>query len=278
MYANSIFEDSQNRIWAGTDGGLWIKYPGTNDFIQFQDSVGIIPSNLGIGEITEDKDHFIWMTTYVGLIRLNPETKNAVLFGKSWDISPEILTGSIYTSIQGEIFFGDTAGYYQFFPKDLNQPDGNLTNLFLNKLYIDNNEVIPGSSNILPKQLSQLQKITLNYLQNNFTLEYKNIDYLTDPSEKNVLFKLENYDKDWRKNNGENQANYYNVQPGKYVFRVKASNLYGNWTEKTLEIEIKPPWYKSMPAIIFILFFWQLQDGTSICSKKNVLSERYRNK
>ncbi len=57
MYANSIFEDSQNRIWAGTDGGLWVKYPGTNDFTQFQDSVGIIPSNLGIWEITEDKDH-----------------------------------------------------------------------------------------------------------------------------------------------------------------------------------------------------------------------------
>ena len=255
MYVNNIFKDSRNMIWLGTDGGLWVKSAGTNNFIQFQDSVGIIPSNLGIYEITEDKDHFIWMTTSNGLIRLNPETKNAVLFGKSWDIYPEILTGSIYTSLLGEIFLGDTTGYYHFFPNDLNQPDGTINNLFLNKLYIDNNEVIPGSNNILPKQISQMQKIALNYLQNNITLEFNNIDYLTNPSEKKVLFKLENYDKDWRIDNGENQANYYNVQPGKYVFRLKASNLYGNWTEKALEIEIKPPWYKSMPAIIFYFIF-----------------------
>ena len=98
-----------------------------------------------------------------------------------------------------------------------------------------------------------MQKITLNYLQNNFSLGFNNIDFLTDSSEKNVLFKLDNYDKTWRKNNGENQANYYNVRPGKYVFRIKASNLYGNWTEKALEIEIKQPWYKSFLAYVIYL-------------------------
>lgn len=255
LSVTKIFKDSQHRIWAGTHGGLWVNYPGSNEFTQFQDSLGVISTIMTVWGITEDMEHSLWMNTSDGLIRLNPETKNAVLFGKSWDIYPEILTDNMYASSQGEIFLGDTAGYYHFFPKDLKQPDGSLSNLQLSKLYIDNNEIIPGTNNILPKQLSEMKHLTLNYLQNNFSLAFHNIDFLTDPSEKNVLYMLENYDKNWRKNKGENLANYYNVRPGKYIFRIKASNLYGNWTEKTLEIEIKPPWYRSVVAFIMYFIF-----------------------
>ncbi len=105
IYVNNIFKDSRNKIWLGADRGLWVKSPETNDFIQFQDSVGIIPSNLGIAEITEDKDHLLWMTTYNGLIRLNPETKNAVLFGKSWDINPNHLPGAFIPLCREKYFW-----------------------------------------------------------------------------------------------------------------------------------------------------------------------------
>jgi len=254
LSVNEISYDSHQRIWVGTHDGLWVKYPESNEFTQFQDSLGVISTIMSVWGITEDMEHSLWMNTSDGLLRLNPETKNAALFSKSWDINPEKLDdNSLFTSSQGEIFLGDTAGYYHFFPKDLKQPDKNLSNLQLSKLYIDNNEIIPGTNNILPKQLSEMKHLTLNYLQNNFSLEFHNIDFLTAPSEKNVLYMLENYDKNWRNNKGENLANYYNVRPGKYLFRIKASNLYGNWTEKTLEIEIKPPWYRSLVA--FIIYF-----------------------
>jgi len=251
----SIFKDSEQRIWAGSNMGLWVSSPGTNEFTQFQDSLGVISTIVSIWGITEDNEHKLWLNTSDGLVRLNPETKTAVLFGKSWDINPDITSNRIYTSSQGEIFLGDSAGYYHFFPEDLKQPNGTLTHLYLSKLFVDNDEVIPGSNNILQEKLSQTHKITLNYMQNNFSLEFHNIDFLTAPSEKSVLYTLENYDKDWRKIKDESQVNYYNVRPGKYVFRIKASNLYGNWTEKTLEIEIKPPWYRSLAAFIsyFIL-------------------------
>ncbi len=70
------------------------------------------------------------------------------------------------------------------------------------------------------------------------------------------MYKLDNFDKIWKKNRGDNLANYYNIPPGKYVFRVKASDLYGNWHKKSLEIIIKPPWYKTTLAyIIYVLLF-----------------------
>ncbi|HUZ59916.1 MAG TPA: two-component regulator propeller domain-containing protein [Hanamia sp.] len=274
-----IYEDTRGRIWLGSENyGLLIKNPNDNDFIQFTDSTGLISNSLGVYGITEDKEHSLWINSSLGILRLNPDTKNAVLFGKSWGINPNIMSYKGFTSSQGEIFFGDTAGYYHFYPKDFTQQEENITNLHLSKFYLDKNEVIPGSNEVLSQPLSKTKKITLNYFQNNFTLEYDNIDYLTDPSEKNVLYKLENYDKAWRKNNGENQANYYNVQPGKYVFRIKASNLYGNWTEKALEIVINPPWYKTTLAYIIyaLLFIAALFGFDRFMRRRIVLKERQK--
>jgi signal transduction histidine kinase/ligand-binding sensor domain-containing protein len=253
MFVNKIFEDSQHRIWAGTNNGLLVKYPDNNGFKWFNDSTGLITNTIVARGITEDKEHALWIVTRNGLMRLNPDTKNAVFFGRSWNIDPAMSYNNIFTAASGELFWGYSSGYYHFFPKDIEQPESDLTNLYLRKFYIDNTEVIPGSTDVLMKPLAHTKKISLNYLQNNFTIEFDNIDYLTDPTEINVLYKLDNYDKTWRRNNSENQANYYNVDPGNYVFRVKASNLYGIWTEKVLEIEIKQPWYKTIFAYIVYL-------------------------
>ncbi len=120
---NFIFEDTRGRIWQGSGGyGLFIKNPNDNDFTQFSDSTGLISNTLGIFGITEDKEHSLWINSSLGFLRLNPETKNAVLFGKSWGINPQAQTNHGFTSSQGKIFFGDTAGYYHFFPKDFDQP------------------------------------------------------------------------------------------------------------------------------------------------------------
>ena len=279
LYVNSIFEDNRHRIWAGTGGyGLFVKNPGESEFTQFTDSTGLISNTLAVFGITEDNEHSLWINSSLGFLRLNPDTKNAVLFGKSWGINPQILTNNGFTSAQGEIFFGDTAGYYHFWPKDFEQPAKNTANLYLSKFYLDNNEVMPGSNNILPQPLSRTQKITLNYLQNNFTVEYNNIDFLTDPSEKNVLYKLENYDHVWRKSRGDNQALYYNVPPGKYVFRVKASNLYGTWNEKSLAMVITPPWYKTWLAyagyfILLLIAGWNVH---KFQKKRTIRKERER--
>ncbi len=276
----SIYEDSRHRIWAATSDGLLVKYPGTNEFTQFRDSTSLMDNSLGVYGIAEDKRHSLWITSTQGLFRLNPDTKNAVLFDKSWDINLNaggINREKVFTSSRGEIFLADTAGYYHFFPKDFEQPAGNLTHVYLGKFYLDNSEVIPGSGHILKKPLSQTQKITLNYHQNNFAVGFNDIDYLTAPSEQNVLYKLENFDNVWRKNRDDNQAIYYNIPPGEYVFRIKSSNLYGNWQEKSLAIVITPPWWKTWWAYGFygLLFIAGIFSVDRI-QRKRLLEKEHR--
>jgi len=58
------------------------------------------------------------------------------------------------------------------------------------------------------------------------------------------------------------EATYTNLREGKYIFHVKAKNIYGDESvEAIYAFEIRPPWYRSILAyvlyvIFFILFVW----------------------
>ncbi|MEP7321527.1 MAG: two-component regulator propeller domain-containing protein [Saprospiraceae bacterium] len=253
-----IFEDSRSRVWIGTyRSGLYVYNQRSGNFSLFSDSTNLVNSSMLIRAMAEDKEHLLWLQTDIGFIQLNPETKNAVLFGKTWGIDPKIAFKHGFTSSQGEIYFGDTAGYYHFQPESFKKEIGLGAQPYIGKFFISNKELIPGKNNILPQILSQTEKITLNYNQNNFAIEFNNIDFITLEAEKNLLYKLYNYDDAWRKGNGEKMAYYYNVQPGQYVFRVKAVNSNGIWAERSIAIIITPPWWSTwwfkIAAVIFVI-------------------------
>ena len=63
---------------------------------------------------------------------------------------------------------------------------------------------------------------------------------------------LENLDHGWRNAGNEKTAYYYNVPPGRYVFRVKVANSDGIWAEKAINVIINPPWWRTWWA--YILF------------------------
>ena len=253
-----IFEDSRNNVWVGTyRSGLYVYNRQSNIFSSFNDSTGLINNNMLVRGMTEDSAHLLWLNTDAGFIRLNPETKNAVLFGKSWEIDPKITLGNGFTSSQGEIYFGDTAGYYHFLPQRFEKERGLVPQPYISNFFISNKQLIAGTDKALPQPLSQTEKIMLSHNQNNFAIEFNNIDFITIESEKNILFNLENYDGVWRKSSGEKKVYYYNVQPGKYIFRVKAVNSHGVWAEKSIVITITPPWWNTwwfrIAAVIFVI-------------------------
>ena len=67
---------------------------------------------------------------------------------------------------------------------------------------------------------------------------------------------LENYDKVWRQGGTDQRAYYFNVPPGRYVFKVKAASDNGIWSEKSIAITILPPWWRTWWAYtIYVLLF-----------------------
>jgi PAS domain S-box-containing protein len=70
---------------------------------------------------------------------------------------------------------------------------------------------------------------------------------------------LEGFDKAWNEVGTQRTATYTNLDPGKYIFKVKGMNNEGNWSKKItgLKITITPPfwktwWFRTI-SILFIL-------------------------
>ena len=89
------------------------------------------------------------------------------------------------------------------------------------------------------------QNIVLPYKANQLSLVYGTTDLNIQG---NVLFSylLAGYDKTWSIPSGERIANYKNLGPGEYTFKVKAKLINGDYGEiDSYSFKITPPWWKT---------------------------------
>ncbi|MEO5976176.1 MAG: triple tyrosine motif-containing protein [Chryseolinea sp.] len=109
---------------------------------------------------------------------------------------------------------------------------------------------IPGGSNILNTSLAKSKELKLRHDQNTFSFEFTDLDFISDPQDTRVLYQLENYDNSWRPAEDKRTAYYFDLQPGRYLFRVKAINAEGIEAIKEIAVIIHPPWWKTTWAYI----------------------------
>jgi len=185
----------------------------------------------------------MWIATDDGIIKLNRQRDETSLFGKNYKIDGSGLTVSAYKGLDGRLYFGSSTGYYVFDPRQL-KSSSKAPQIILSDLRIADKLVRPGNNSPLTKPLFNVSDIRLPYFQNIFSIDFTAIDYTSSPDNR-YLFMLENYDNTWRQGSSDRRASFYNVPPGKYVFKVKAANSDGPWAEKDLVIIITPPWWRT---------------------------------
>ena len=56
---------------------------------------------------------------------------------------------------------------------------------------------------------------------------------------------LEGYENEWRDVREEKAAYYFNIPPGHYVFKIRATTSYGVNAEKSIRIIVLPPWWQT---------------------------------
>jgi signal transduction histidine kinase len=68
-----------------------------------------------------------------------------------------------------------------------------------------------------------------------------------DPNRNRYRYRLDGFDPEWVEAGSRREATYTNLDPGRYVFRVKASNPDGVWNENeaSLAISIAPPFWQT---------------------------------
>ena len=246
-FIQNIFIDADDTLWIGTNRGLYYFNPSNNSFVLFINLGAGFTENITVYHILEDDQRSLWINTSAGLFRIRHNRSEIGFFGKWHGMIPSLLfsQNSCFKGKGGELFFSDLTGngYYAFFPEQMKRnataPELHITGFRLGDQLVD-----PGKGSPLSLPVSQTKEIRLAYNQNVFSFDFAGIHF-SNPEDNRHLFMLENLDNDWRKAGEEKTAYYYNIPPGHYVFRVKASSSDGVWAEKSITIIISPPWWKT---------------------------------
>ena len=147
----------------------------------------------------------------------------------------------------GKMYFGSINGLVVFHPDSIKQnPVAPV--VLLTDLKIFNKSVFAGGEHkILDKPISETKEIWLPAKYNFITLSFVALNY-TSPQGNEYVYKLQRFDKDWVNATQQRSATYTNLDPGDYIFTVKASNNDGLWNEQgtSLIIHVLPAWWATV--------------------------------
>ena len=281
-----LYRDKTNKLWFGTDNeGLFWFNIDDGSFYNYTTKDGL-PDNV-IYAIIEDKEHNLWMSTNNGLskaIRHSGSDKLTFINynTRNWLQTNIFNIGAHFQNKDGRIFFGGSDGIVFFDPEKIRNnkhiPEVVITDF---RLFYETVEISGSGESPLKKHISETKRITLKHSQNVISFEFASLNYIQN--EKNLYaYMLEGFDKDWRYIQNERSATWTNLDPGEYVFRVKASNSDGLWNEEgtTIEISVKPPftstiWFYILLAGTILLIFWGIIyiRTTSLQKQKNRLEQ-----
>jgi ligand-binding sensor domain-containing protein/signal transduction histidine kinase len=245
-YTICITESSDGSLWLGTNSGLYQYNKKSDDFVLYTDPLKTINRSTTILQITEDRQKNLWLKTRKGFIRLNVQKNEASLFENNGN-SYSTRLSKTFLDKSGRILSGDTAGYFAFRPDSL--LTANPPRIVLTDFAVLDKPVFPEKGTLLTVPIDETGKIHLQHNQNIFSFGFTGIDFSGDGKSRHLLCMLENYETKWHKAD-EGTADYYNVPPGNYIFRVKAVSSNGVWAEKVIYVVVALPWWRRWWAYV----------------------------
>jgi ligand-binding sensor domain-containing protein len=233
---SSICEDKDGVFWLGTFGaGLMRFNPRSGDYTFFTEKHGL-PNNV-VYKVVDDQNGNLWIPTNRGLAKFNISNETFITYGLKDGIqSNEFNLGASMRARNGRILFGGMNGFNSFFPDEIRKNE-KPARIAVSGFYI--------FDKLIHRELFDGDTIRLRYSENFFAFNFTALDY-ANPAKNQYKYFLENFEKGWVNTDAyERVAEYTNVPPGKYRFRVKGSNNDGIWNDEGIAITliIAPPWY-----------------------------------
>jgi signal transduction histidine kinase/ligand-binding sensor domain-containing protein/AraC-like DNA-binding protein len=249
----AIVEDNNKDLWVGTPDALNLKRRGSSQFIAFE--LGKEGHGNQIRSILTDKHGNAWMGGSNGLLKFDLGTKTFIKYTRDDGLkSNNFHRKASLASSTGRFFFGNDNGFDCFFPDSIHVTSTSGP-LVLTDLKINNQSVRPGTSKAaLNKHISLTSDLVLSYDQRSFVIDFATLDH-SPSSTYHYCYKLEGFDEDWNCSGSNHTATYTNIDPGHYVFLVKAANSDGVWTREplTLNVTIKQVFWKTWWALALYL-------------------------
>lgn len=244
----NIHIDGSNKVWAISNLGL-LHFNGVNfQNILLRDELkGAIYFDW-----LEDKLGNVWITSNVGVLKIIKDDIERFMRKEIPDVSFKLFdnrdgmkskectaaTRGLVSST-GKIWVPTISGISIFYPEKIYE-NKIPPPVFITNLKADNKE-------IEGKQPLDIEPGKLRY-----TFDYTAPSFIV-PAKIQFKYKLDGVDEDWINAGTSREAEYTNLSPGDYVFRVLACNNDGVWAtnEASMRFKIKPFFYQT--AMFYML-------------------------
>jgi len=242
-----IYEDGQDNLWIGTiSGGLNLLDRESGLFSHYMVEDGL-PSNTIYGML-EDNRGRIWLSTMTNIVIFDPVKKSFQIIDEDKGLRSREFSRGHFADMDGRLlYFGSTEGLYAIETGDFRQ-NTHVPPVYLTSFKIFDQEVS------FDRALQEIRSIEVDYRDKFIAFEFAALDYV-NPDKNRYAYKLEGFDEDWISSDRRRYASYTNLAPGRYTFRVRASNSDQVWNMNGLSIDLRviPPVWRSSWAYSFYL-------------------------
>jgi ligand-binding sensor domain-containing protein/AraC-like DNA-binding protein len=181
--------------------------------------------------ICQEQSGNIWMATDQGVIRSDDQLANYVGYSVIEGM-PDInctAGANIVSDHIGRLWFCTAKGVISIDPSvRLSPVPLKITDVYANGLSVFSD---------WQQTFENKTELVLDRNQNNLKFSFVALTY-DNPKLVNYEYQLENYEQNWNRVNGQNEALYYGLPVGKYVFHVR--KLLDNTSLQSISINIKP--------------------------------------
>ena len=234
----SLLPTSEDTLWVGTFSGGLNRFNRETGRVEavYTEHDGL-PSNMVQG-LLEEHGGTLWLITNGGLAWLDPESGEVRTLDRRDGLQhDESGRGVFLATRDGEMLVGGRGGLTRFRPGDI-QHNPQPPPVELTSLRVQGEPVAVDPAGLKELELAPSQKV--------FSIGFAALDF-TDPHKNRYAWRLEGFDQDWVGEGTGRVATYTNLDPGRYLFRVKGSNSDGVWSERSrpLAITVRPPFWRT---------------------------------
>lgn len=258
-YIYTLHQEDNGLLYIGTSGSGLFTYDPVKESISAHYHTGNSPlvSN-SIYVILPTKDGNILMSTENGISIFSPTNRQF----RNWTRGQGLMStcfnaGSGVLRANGNTVFGSTDGALEF-PPNIEMPKTGDSHMIFSDFRIFYQTVYPNDPNSpLTKDIDQIEKLNLKYMQNTFSIRVSSINY-DYPSDILYTWQLEGFYDGWTTPSDEGTIRFTNVAPGTYTLRVRSSVSKEDnkhvLQERILKITVAHPVWLSFWAIcIYVL-------------------------
>ncbi len=224
--------DAEDRLWIGTEGqGVLVVKDGALAQHSTMDD-GLLSNSIRALNI--DRNGSIWIGSTRGLNKWMPDREGFIAYTERAGYAGiETKANATCATRAGHLWFGTAGGATRVSTDaSLDEVPPPLIAMRGLRVNLEDRGFFHGMS--------------FAHDDNNIRISYGSVS-LSDPAAVQYAFMLEGVDQEWQPSTDRTEAHYPALQPGSYVFKVKAMNRSGIWSDPPAEFNftILPPWYRS---------------------------------